>query len=131
VCQSESRCFASGRTLSELRDALAEAIGMYLWGLPGVPVDCELGVGECTIVVVPPRSARRGLLDLEWPLIDAVADALALLERDPSAGYELRGRLRAPGQAARSGAGCASFGRCASAATGSSTSSPTEVGPSG
>jgi hypothetical protein len=33
-------------------------------------------------------------MDLEWPLIDAVADALALLERDPSAGYELRGRLR-------------------------------------
>jgi len=28
-------CFASGRTLSELRDALAEAIGMYLWDLPG------------------------------------------------------------------------------------------------
>ncbi len=44
--------------------------------------------------VVLARSARRALLELEWPLIDAVADALALLERDPGAGYELRGRLR-------------------------------------
>ena len=40
-------CFASGRTLSELRDALAEAIGMYLWDLPGVAVESELAVGEC------------------------------------------------------------------------------------
>ncbi len=47
-------CFASGRTLSELRDALAEAIGMYLWDLPGVAVESELVVGECTIAVVPP-----------------------------------------------------------------------------
>jgi predicted RNase H-like HicB family nuclease len=47
-------CFASGRTLSELRDALAEAIGMYLWDLPGVAVESELAVGECTIVVTPP-----------------------------------------------------------------------------
>ena len=54
-------CFASGRTLSELRDALAEAIGMYLWDLPGVPVESELGVGECTIVDVPPTS--RGAED--------------------------------------------------------------------
>ena len=47
-------CFASGRTLSELRDALAEAIGMYLWDLPGVAVESDLAVGEGTIVVVPP-----------------------------------------------------------------------------
>ena len=53
-------CFASARTLSELRDALAEAIGMYLWDLPGVPVESELAVGECTIVVVPPTSPRAG-----------------------------------------------------------------------
>jgi len=52
-------CFASGRTLSELRDALAEAIGMYLWDLPGVPVESELTVGESTIVVVPPEPGRR------------------------------------------------------------------------
>jgi mRNA interferase RelE/StbE len=44
--------------------------------------------------VVLARRARAELLDLDWPLIDAVEDALALLERDPRAGYELRGRLR-------------------------------------
>jgi predicted RNase H-like HicB family nuclease len=51
-------CFASGRTLSELRDALAEAIGMYLWDLPGVAVESDLAVGEGTIEVVPPTSAH-------------------------------------------------------------------------
>jgi mRNA-degrading endonuclease RelE of RelBE toxin-antitoxin system len=40
------------------------------------------------------RRARQELLDLNWPLIDAVEDALGLLERDPLAGHELRGRLR-------------------------------------
>jgi mRNA-degrading endonuclease RelE of RelBE toxin-antitoxin system len=44
--------------------------------------------------IVLARSARHSLLELEWPLIDAVAEALTLLERDPSGGYELRGRLR-------------------------------------
>lgn len=39
------------------------------------------------------RSARAALLDLDWPLIDAIEDALALLERDPTAGHPLRGRL--------------------------------------
>ena len=34
------------------------------------------------------------MLDLSWPLIDAVEDALGLLEREPLAGHELRGRLR-------------------------------------
>jgi mRNA interferase RelE/StbE len=33
------------------------------------------------------------LLELDWPLIDAIEDALGLLERDPFAGYALRGRL--------------------------------------
>jgi mRNA interferase RelE/StbE len=33
------------------------------------------------------------LLELAWPLINAVEDALGLLEREPLAGYELRGRL--------------------------------------
>jgi predicted RNase H-like HicB family nuclease len=28
-------CFASGRTMSELHEALAEAIGLYLWDEPG------------------------------------------------------------------------------------------------
>lgn len=40
------------------------------------------------------RRARRDLLELSWPLIDAIEDALGLLERDPFAGYALRGKLR-------------------------------------
>jgi mRNA interferase RelE/StbE len=44
--------------------------------------------------VILVRSVRRALLALDWPLIDAVEDALGLLEREPEAGYELRGRLR-------------------------------------
>jgi mRNA interferase RelE/StbE len=44
--------------------------------------------------VVLARRARLDLLALDWPLIDAIEDALRLLERDPLAGHELRGRLR-------------------------------------
>ena len=44
--------------------------------------------------VVLARRARSELLELNWPLIDAIQDALGLLERDPSAGHALRGRLR-------------------------------------
>jgi mRNA interferase RelE/StbE len=44
--------------------------------------------------VVLARRARRELLDFDWPLIDAVEDALGSLERDPRPGHELRGRLR-------------------------------------
>jgi mRNA interferase RelE/StbE len=44
--------------------------------------------------VVLARAARQQLLDLDWPLIDAVEDALGLLERDPYIGHALRGRLR-------------------------------------
>lgn len=40
------------------------------------------------------RRARRDLLELNWPLIEAIEDALGMLERDPFAGYALRGRLR-------------------------------------
>jgi mRNA-degrading endonuclease RelE of RelBE toxin-antitoxin system len=40
------------------------------------------------------RRARRDLLELNWPLIDAIEDALGLLERDPFAGHALRGKLR-------------------------------------
>lgn len=39
------------------------------------------------------RSARDALADLDYLLADAVLDALGVLERDPEAGYELRGRL--------------------------------------
>ena len=44
--------------------------------------------------VVLARRARLELLGLDWNLIDAIEDALALLEREPYAGHELRGRLR-------------------------------------
>lgn len=44
--------------------------------------------------VVIARRVRRDLLDLNWPLIDAIEDALGLLERDQLAGYALRGKLR-------------------------------------
>ena len=44
--------------------------------------------------VVLARRARLELLGLDWKLIDAIEDALALLEREPHAGHELRGRLR-------------------------------------
>jgi mRNA interferase RelE/StbE len=44
--------------------------------------------------VVLARRARSELLELNRPLIDAIQDALGLLERDPLAGHALRGRLR-------------------------------------
>jgi mRNA interferase RelE/StbE len=44
--------------------------------------------------VVLARRARVELLELNWALIDAIEDALGLLERDPAAGHVLRGRLR-------------------------------------
>lgn len=40
------------------------------------------------------RRAHLELLELDWPLIDAIEDALGLLERDPQAGHSLRGKLR-------------------------------------
>lgn len=40
------------------------------------------------------RRARRELLELNWPLIDAIEDALGMLEREPRAGHALRGKLR-------------------------------------
>jgi mRNA interferase RelE/StbE len=44
--------------------------------------------------VVLARRARGELLELNWPLIDAIQDALGLLERDPLVGHALRGRLK-------------------------------------
>jgi mRNA interferase RelE/StbE len=44
--------------------------------------------------VVLALRARRDLLALDWPLVDAIEEALSLLEHDAHAGYELRGRLR-------------------------------------
>ncbi len=40
------------------------------------------------------RRARAELFALDWLLIDAAEEALALLQREPDAGYPLRGRLR-------------------------------------
>jgi mRNA-degrading endonuclease RelE of RelBE toxin-antitoxin system len=40
------------------------------------------------------RRARRELLELNWLLIDAIEDALGMLEREPKAGHALRGKLR-------------------------------------
>ena len=39
-------CFASGRTLSELREALGEAVGLYLWDEPAKVDPRELTVGS-------------------------------------------------------------------------------------
>jgi mRNA interferase RelE/StbE len=36
------------------------------------------------------------VLALDWQLADAVAEALALLEREPELGHELKGRLHGP-----------------------------------
>jgi len=44
--------------------------------------------------VVLARRVRAQILALDWPLIDAVEEALTLLQREPDAGYPLRGRLR-------------------------------------
>jgi mRNA interferase RelE/StbE len=44
--------------------------------------------------VVLARRARSELLELNWPLIDAIRDALGLLEREPLVGHALRGRLK-------------------------------------
>lgn len=44
--------------------------------------------------VVLARRARRELLELDWPVIDAFEYALGLLARDPCCGRALRGRLR-------------------------------------
>jgi mRNA-degrading endonuclease RelE of RelBE toxin-antitoxin system len=43
--------------------------------------------------VVLARRARLDLLELAWPLIDAVEDALGVPEREPASGHRLRGRL--------------------------------------
>jgi predicted RNase H-like HicB family nuclease len=54
-------CFASGGTLGELHEALADVVGLYLWDLPAeISVD-RLGVGESRIDVRPaPTTAGPG-----------------------------------------------------------------------
>ncbi|HLI61499.1 MAG TPA: type II toxin-antitoxin system HicB family antitoxin [Solirubrobacteraceae bacterium] len=52
-------CFASGRTLSELRDALAEAVGLYLWDLPAELDPVELTT-ETSVIDVRPAATATG-----------------------------------------------------------------------
>ncbi len=44
-------CFASGRTLNELGEALGEAVGLYLWDEPAElePGELKVGPGEIGI----------------------------------------------------------------------------------
>ncbi len=44
--------------------------------------------------VVLAHRVRRELLELDWPLIDAIEDAFGARERELRAGHALRGRLR-------------------------------------
>jgi predicted RNase H-like HicB family nuclease len=46
-------CFATARTLSELHEALADAVGLYLWDMPARIGDDPLAVGETTLEVTP------------------------------------------------------------------------------
>ena len=48
-------CFASGATLDELREALAEAIGLYLWDRPASLGGSALRVGQVEIAVKGPE----------------------------------------------------------------------------
>lgn len=50
-------CFASGRTLTELGEALGEAIGLYLWDQPLELAVPELSLGASVLCVsAPPRT---------------------------------------------------------------------------
>lgn len=51
-------CFASGATLDELREALAEAVGLYVADAPAAHVDQPLGVGERRVTVAMPSQDR-------------------------------------------------------------------------
>jgi predicted RNase H-like HicB family nuclease len=53
-------CFASGRTLDELREALAEAVGLYLWDVAIELPDRLLPVGESSLQVTPPLGRQAG-----------------------------------------------------------------------
>ncbi len=48
-------CFASGHSLPELRDALGEAIGLYLWDRPADLGGQELGVGSVKARIEEPH----------------------------------------------------------------------------
>jgi predicted RNase H-like HicB family nuclease len=46
-------CFASGRTLSELHDALGEAVGLYLWDEPATVEEVDLQSGPLELTIRP------------------------------------------------------------------------------
>ena len=50
-------CFASGRTLTDLRAALGEAIGLYLWDQPIELATPQLRLGASVLCVSAPPSA--------------------------------------------------------------------------
>jgi predicted RNase H-like HicB family nuclease len=52
-------CFSTGRTLSELHDALAEGVGLYLWDIPGRLSGPLPTVGESRITVTPLPSGAQ------------------------------------------------------------------------
>jgi predicted RNase H-like HicB family nuclease len=52
-------CFATAGTLSELHDALADAVGLYLWDMPARIPDAPLAVGETTMEVRPEPTGRE------------------------------------------------------------------------
>lgn len=51
-------CFASARTVDELRAALSEAVGLYLWDEPVSLEGQIVRVGEVEITVEPPEATR-------------------------------------------------------------------------
>lgn len=51
-------CFAAAGTLSELHEALADAVGLYLWDMPAQIPDEPLVVGETTMEVTPAPPGR-------------------------------------------------------------------------
>ncbi|MGH2915617.1 MAG: type II toxin-antitoxin system HicB family antitoxin [Solirubrobacteraceae bacterium] len=52
-------CFASGGTLTELDEAMAEAAGLYLWDLPAELHPPLAGVGEHDVALTPVARGRR------------------------------------------------------------------------
>jgi predicted RNase H-like HicB family nuclease len=47
-------CFASARTMTELLEAVGEAVGLYLWDAPAQVVAGDLALGESHIEVAGP-----------------------------------------------------------------------------
>lgn len=47
-------CFASARTMTELREAVGEAVGLYLWDAPAQVVGGDLELGESHVEVARP-----------------------------------------------------------------------------